>query len=220
MAYRYRHGWIPLFHSDQVADDFRSKMTLSKHENRALYRWTGTGASLINGHLRGGRGTDDGAPDAEAMTALARRYQLPGSANGFRALGDNVLPEGDQAGKVITAPGFSSVALDKPAGGEFSDPRRYPVMMELYIPEGTNGIAVEGTEHAFPDQREFILPHNSRFAIEEDRMVGGVRQVKATVLPPADSAPEEPAPPRNPTPAPAAAGYDDGPFSPDAFGGL
>lgn len=191
-AYRYKHGWIPLVHvnAGTVASDYRAKVQLSRSENRALGRWTGTSASLINGYMRGGKGTEGGREDAEAMAGLAERYQLPGSAVGFRALGPGVIPDGDQSGKTITAKGFSSVALDREAGGEFGDRNEYPVVLSLLLPQGTRGIAVEGTDHAFPDQREFILPDNSRFAIESDSFVDGHRRIEATVLPPEAAMPE------------------------------
>ncbi len=207
-GYRYRHGWIPLMSADQVAGDYEARMTLSPNEGDVLDGYCGSTYQAMNEQLRYGVGYPDMSASINTLSTLASRYQLPANAHGFRAVNTaDFLPEGNATGTVLTAPGFSSVSLD----GLDDRFRGRAVLMEISIPKGTSGIAAEGTDFGVYGEREFILPHNTRFAVESDVTPSsgpkaGQRHLKLTVVPDVPAPVSAPAAP--PTPA-----YDDYDFS-------
>ncbi len=176
-----------------LADDYRNRVTLSGAERETLDRYTTSRFAGINRKLRGQpRNEDqDGTPeevesDIANLDELMSRYRTPGTFTAFRGIGAGLIPGGDATGKVVTADGYSSTALDKPTG-RFDN---LPNMLEITVPQGMSGVAVNGTDSGFQDEREFILPHGTRFRIDADETRqrpggwGPQRYLRVTALPP------------------------------------
>ncbi len=178
-----------------LAADYRDRVQLSADERESLDRYTTSRFAGINRRLRGQpRNPDqDGSPeetanDIDNLNDLASRYRTPGRFTAFRGIASHpdALPEGDLTGKVITAQGFSSTSVDRPTG-RFDN---YGTKLEINVPEGMPGIAVNGTGSGFEDEREFILPPGTRFRVDSQEVRqreggwGPQRYLRVTALPP------------------------------------
>lgn len=182
---------------DTLTEDYRNQVQLDDAEKEALKSYTGGGYYGINTMLRGGSIEDAENNDPvqvqreiDSMNAVMSRYTTTGTITAHRSIysdgSGTGIPAGDVTGKVITSPGFVSTAVDEPAPG-FKHGQDH---MEITIPPGMHGIDVGGSgAGAFGDrEREFILPHNTRFRVDsvEYREVDGEPQrlLRVTALPP------------------------------------
>ncbi len=169
-----------------VAADWKDRVSPDLAQRQALNAWTGPQYYFINRYVREGDDELGGKAQehAEQITALMGQYRLPGDLKAFRMLGGDVVPPESQVGKLVVSPGFSAVAVDAPPGGSFEREEMYPVVMEVTVPEGSHGVSVEGSGFGMPGEREFLLPHNTRFAVYSDRKEGGRRYLGVVAMPP------------------------------------
>lgn len=172
--------------ASDLATDYADTVQLSDDDRAAVADYADEGFRAVNDALYSGN-TAGQQERIDQLTDIANRYQTPGTVLAYRSIDDDAggtLPDTDLTGQVVISPGFSSTAIDAPAPGF----RHGQNLMEITIPKGSNGIAVAGTSTTSRDEREFLLPHNSRFRVDsqEWRTIDGERQrvLRVTVLPP------------------------------------
>jgi hypothetical protein len=217
-TFRYRHGWVKIdgtggggnrsadtiaarvlgggtggdLSSQELSADYRSKVKLRPYEEEALDRYTTSKFVGINAHLRGEGGQSaEAQADAGVLQALADRYQTPASMTTYRGIkGSSPFPAGDLTGTYLEDKGFASTAVGRPQ----SPFDKGPDMLEITVPKGTHGVAVNGTDQGFQDEHEFILPPGTRFRVDSQEVVqipggwGPQRRLKVTAFPPAPPA--------------------------------
>lgn len=111
-----------------------------------------------------------------------------------RTFGDSWSDTGSNAGLQWTDHGYSSVTTDSSVShhfatmrGEWEAENQHPVVMRMYVPEGTRGFAVghQGQEQ-YAWEKEIILDRNLDFRIMTDHGVGadGIHRVDVEVMGP------------------------------------
>lgn len=181
----------PLTPAELVADYQAKLPDLDPDERRALLGYTGGDFNLVNTWLRGNNLTppsnpdsvfaDLAAPQAEALSRLIARYELPTPAVANRWVFADAIPSNAQPGSAFTDRGFGSTTLndERPAGiaGD--------VRMVIDVPAGMNAVVVNGTGRGVTDENELLLPAGTRYRVVSDEIRDGERWLNLTALPPA-----------------------------------
>jgi HK97 family phage portal protein len=176
----------PTTTANTLASDYHKAMGggIPPAEAKALSSYTGVGYGAMNGALWSGdtsSASESVRARIDALSSLIDRYELPTEVKAVRGLNrdPNLPPFGQAEGMTYTARGFQSTSVGT---GGFTDKN---VIMNITAPKGTKAAVVNGTGLGLDHEEEMILPHNTRYVIQSDRMVGGKRVMDVIALPPA-----------------------------------
>jgi hypothetical protein len=154
-------------------------------ELEAVRHYKGAGYSMMNAYLRGRRSggqlymrdryvdvadvvplVDDAIASSEvpfdAMVFRGTRF-LPGEV---RAEFANIKP-----GDILTDGGFVSTTTDYDTMANFAGKSPESYLMQIYVPKGTNGLALDAVTNA-PKEHEIVLPRGTSFLVRAVDSVG------------------------------------------------
>lgn len=176
---------------DRLTADYYRRMQESKvatiPQKRAVSDYTGPGYSEINGHLRNPnpradqRWNDYMNSRTQPIDELFDQYQTPAPTTVHRYVSAQGIPDGAAPGRVVTLAGYTSTSMaDTPPPG-FED---RDAVLTIRVPKGMPAVIPDGLGVGKPNEREMLLPHNTRFRVESVTQKDGKTWIEMTALPP------------------------------------
>lgn len=168
---------------------------LSESERNALHNYTNTAYSDMNKTLR--KGSWGGNPDATKYHREAMRNNVKELDKAFqkaeplqqpiivsRGMSSQVFGAvGSKNGKTFSDRGYTSTTAMSPSSKAMSNFfGNDDAQLEIEIPAGARVLRPDGAGAYGDDEKEILLPRNSKFEIVSDKMVNGKRKIKLRLV--------------------------------------
>jgi 8-oxo-dGTP pyrophosphatase MutT (NUDIX family) len=155
---------------------------VTAQEKAALKKYTGSAYEAINNKLRLDKTPAETRPAGNAglMHDGIAKSRLTSDITLYRGVTDGVKifgPLGSNVGKSFTEHGFVSTSTKSSSafGGD--------VRMIIHAPAGAHGMDVKSFSH-YGHENEVVLQHGTRFTVNSDQMINGLRTIDLTVTGP------------------------------------
>lgn len=164
----------------RVAKNYESSAKLTATERKAIRDYSFSAYGDLNSGLRNPPPDEKSAKLSARLDAAASKYTTTEPLTVWRGTGGYNPPANLQPGQILEDNGWSSTAMTSKTA--FKGTR-----MEISVPTGSHGIAVNGAlgaDNSHAGENEFILPPGTRFQVVSDEMKGSERWLRVVALPP------------------------------------